>query len=798
MARHFAKLFAVFSFSLALAQPSFAAESPRVKQWTVLETPHFSVHYNPGEERTARRFAEAAEDVLPSLEKDFGIEVRQRIPVIVDRSVFFNGQAEPIKDRIYLDPVLASSSVIGAKRFIAHELAHVITFLALAKDGTLSKLSNLSGLPTWFLEGIAQYEGEYWMTSNDRMLRLHTLDDSLLTASERENFPLLGSEFGAAGYNEGYSLTKYIFDTYGRDKIAKIFKMLREGQEPSLSRALGRVTGQNLDAIQAAWENTLKERYHKQTIDLKAEVPGSKVIVPSVKGEANVHPRLSPDGKRLAYLSSRHQDSYLYLRGHVMGFLSLMVADPDGRNGREIPMGKGRTSTYAWSPDGKQLVLSVASEDEQSGDPAFNLFVCDADGKNGKQLTRLPMATDPAWKPGGSEVAFVSAWDGKASLKSVDVKTGKVRDLDIDFGDRLIAGLAWSPDGKRLVGTSYLSGEGGKLIEIDVAAGTYKPLTDGGERLADVEPEWSPDGRSIVFASNRDGMENLYRLDLVAGKLFRLTDTYTGASRPHLAADGKTLVWSGYRATGSEIRTVELPAGKPVSYDVPSDPLPTAAGKVEVAAGGPAAASDSLSPAASGSLSLAASGSLSPAASGSLSPASSGSLSLASSGSLSPAAGWFEHAYEPRMTNDIIMPQVTSDERGQQLGVMALYSDILDKQQLGLDVRFGLMSQRFSYSVSYVNRMLRNPWALSLFDAPTVGIPDRLDKKNLAGSLYWERQRGLRARTQLGQFTLGTTMSYINALTQPDRANAPSVGRIREGRLNSVSVGWGERIAAPT
>jgi hypothetical protein len=164
------------------------------------------------------------------------------------------------------------------------------------------------------------------------------------------------------------------------------------------------------------------------------------------------------------------------------------------------------------------------------------------------------------------------------------------------------------------------------------------------------------------------------------------------------------------------------------------------------------------------------------------------------SGSLTPASGWFEHPYEPRMTNDIILPQVTSDERGQQLGVMALYSDILDKQSLGLDIRFGLMSQRFSYSANYVNRMLDNPWGISLFDAPTVGIPDKVDVSDLSGSLYWERQRGLDVRTQLGQFTLGTTFSYISALTQPKAG----VGRVREGRLNSVSLGWGERKAAAT
>jgi len=732
--------------ALAAEAATSPATSPRTKTWTVIETKHFLVHYHDGGERTARRVAEAAEEVLPGIARDFGVEVTDRIPVILDRGVFFNGQAEPIKDRIYLDPVLASSSVIGTKRFIAHELAHVITFLALAKDGTLSKLSNLSGLPTWFLEGIAQYEGEYWTSSNDRMLRLHTLGDSLLTKSERENFSLLGSEYGAAGYNEGYSLTRYIFDTFGRDKIAKVFKLLRDGQEASLARALLRVTGQSLEAIQAAWADELRERYHHQTLNLKGEVPGSRAVVPSERGEANTAPRLSPDGKRLAYLSSRHQDSYLYLRGHVMGFLSLTVADPDGRNAVPIPVGKSRTANFAWSPDGKQLVLAVSAPDE-AGEPAFNLFVCDADGKNSRQLTKLPLATDPAWRPGGSEIAFVAAADGKARLSAVDARTGNVRDYPVDLGDRQLAHLAWSPDGKRLVASSYLPGEGGKLVLIDPAAGTMDALTDGSDRNADVEPAWSPDGRSIVFSSNRDGMENLYRLSLADHKLARLTEIYTGASRPAISPDGKTLYWSNYRSTGSEIRQTALPAGRAAAHSRPQGALPRTLPRIQVAA-------------ASGSL----------------------------------AAPWAEHPYEPRMTNDIILPQVTSDERGQQLGVMALYSDILDKQSLGLDVRFGLMSQRFSYSASYVNRMLDNPWGVTLFDAPTVGIPDKVDAADLSGSLYWERQRGLAARTQLGQFTLGTTFSYLSALTQPK----PGVGRVREGRLNTLSLGWAERRAAPT
>lgn len=756
MIRRLAWLLAA-SLSLGFAAPALADNNPD-RKWTVLETEHFLVHYYPGEERTARRIAESAEDVLPAIAKDFGVEVKDKIPIILDHGVFFNGQAEPIKDRIYLDPMLASSSVIGSKRFIAHELTHVITFLALSRDTTLSKLSNLAVMPTWFLEGIAQYEGEFWSATNDRMLRLHALDDSLLTNSEREHFTLLGSEFGASGYNEGYSLTSYLFETYGRDKIAKLFKLFREGQETNLARAISRLTGQNLDAIQAAWANKLKEQYHKQTLNLKESLPGSRTILPSTRGEANVQPRMSPDGSRLAYLTSRHQDSFLYLRGHVMGFLSLTIADPDGKNPVEIPMGKGRTSAFCWSPDGKEVVMAAASQNEE-GDPTFNLFISDAGGKNGKQLTKIGAATDPAWRPGTKEVAFVHTRDGRAFLKKINVTSGKIDDIALDLGDRQLANLTWSPDGKRLAATSFLPGDGGKLVVIDPAARTMTPLTEGPAQVADSEPTWTPDGKAIVFSSSRGGMENLYKLTLTGAgglgsgqepppgpdRLTRLTNIYTGARNPAVAPDGKSLLWSSFRSSGSEVRSAPFPAGMPEDYQAPTA-LPTVYGGTKIAsqvAAGPA---------------------------------------------------WTEHPYSAKMTNDMIIPQVTSDERGQQLGVMALYSDILDKQQLGLDLRFGLMSQRFSYSANYVNRMLPHTWGLSLFDAPTVGIPDSIDPDKLSQSLYWERQRGLRGKVQLGQFMLGTTFSYVTALTQPTEAS----GRIREGRLNSVALGWGEQNVAPT
>ena len=109
---------------LVAANPALAANHPE-RQWMVRETAHFSLHYYPGLDKTAERFLRAAEEAYPKLSADFGVKMSQteKIPIIITHDSLFNGEAEPMKDRITLDPVLANSSVVGTQRFLAHELA---------------------------------------------------------------------------------------------------------------------------------------------------------------------------------------------------------------------------------------------------------------------------------------------------------------------------------------------------------------------------------------------------------------------------------------------------------------------------------------------------------------------------------------------------------------------------------------------------------------------------------------------------------------------------------------------------
>lgn len=757
------------------ALPAWAANHPD-RDWQILETPNFLVHYYQGEDQTARRIAQSAEEILPKLSADFGVTPQKKIPIIIDRDAFFNGTAEPLKDRVTLDPVLATSSVIGTDRFVAHELAHVVSFLALERDSVLSKLSNLSSFPTWFLEGIAQYAGEYWYTSNDRMLRLHALSNTMLSHSERSNFLLLGGVAGAAGYNEGYSLTKYIFDRHGREKIKELFQLVREGKEPSFERALAAVTGKPYAQLLADWRQETEENYRKQTEGMAAHLKDSSPLVPPSHHEINMGAKASPDGKRLAFLTSREQDAYMMLRGHVMGFLSLAIANPDGSGIQEIPASKGRIQSFDWAPDGQRLVFSAVTLD--AGSPSFALFLYDLKTRKAEQLTSGSVARDPAWRPGSEQIAYTSVQDGKMTLKLYDLKLKKSRAIPGEgLGERMAQHLAWSPDGQALIASIYHVGEGGKVGTISPATGEVRMLTDGKPEDADSHPIVAPDGKAVLFTSNRDGMENLYRVTLQPKRLQQLSKVYAGVERPAFTPDGQ-LLYSAYRSLGSEIRKA------PLSYETALTVPPAPANRVASLAGG-APANEKKAEA------LPEPGET---ASGALPP---GSMTL---GALAQGPeSWTLRKYESEMTNDVILPQMTTDERGQQIGVLSIFSDILNKQSLGLDVRYGLMSQRFSYSMQYLNRMQSFTWGAMLYDAPTVGMATTVNPDDLYGSMYWARERGagFMAMQAFGsqRMSLGINLGHQSALSDPTGGQALGV---RQGKNFTLGLGWADSQVKPT
>jgi TolB protein len=148
------------------------------------------------------------------------------------------------------------------------------------------------------------------------------------------------------------------------------------------------------------------------------------------------------------------------------------------------------------------------------------IYVCDYDGHNVRQVTAdKSIALSPAWSPDGEKLIYTSYKDGTGPMLYVkDLGSGKVKRLSGRKG--LNIGACWAPDAKEVALTLSLKGNP-DIFTIDLNGEVKKQLTD--HWGIDVSPAFSPDGKKIAFVSNRAGSPQIYLRDLIQGTEERLT-----------------------------------------------------------------------------------------------------------------------------------------------------------------------------------------------------------------------------------------------------------------------------------
>ncbi len=150
----------------------------------------------------------------------------------------------------------------------------------------------------------------------------------------------------------------------------------------------------------------------------------------------------------------------------------------------------------------------------RAGNRGKEIVLVDVDGHGVSAVTRNgSINLQPAWSPGGDQLAYTSYRSGNPDLYVADLGAGRTRRISARSG--LNAGAAWAPGGDRLALTLSAGADSDVHVIHPSDGRRLRQVTQGGG--IDVSPTFSPDGRMVAFASERAGGMQIYVVPAAGG-----------------------------------------------------------------------------------------------------------------------------------------------------------------------------------------------------------------------------------------------------------------------------------------
>jgi Tol biopolymer transport system component/predicted Ser/Thr protein kinase len=231
----------------------------------------------------------------------------------------------------------------------------------------------------------------------------------------------------------------------------------------------------------------------------------------------------------------------------------------------------GEKFTPTLSPDGQHLAFVWNG----GAGPHFNLYVKVVGTEESLQLTKQPSFDfNPVWSPDGRYIAFCRISEDAKGIYIIPALGGaerRVRDTLWDEKEFWFTGhVSWSPNGKLLAYSERASrSEPASIFLLSLDSLEVHRLTSPVRSEGDFNPEFSPDGQTLAFARNSQGVESIYAIPVSGGEERRLTSGTTYKEGLAWTPNGREIVF----ADAGWLWKVSLRGGEPERLQFSQDAI---------------------------------------------------------------------------------------------------------------------------------------------------------------------------------------------------------------------------------
>lgn len=518
------------------------------KDWKVLQTDHVDIYYYPSEQNIVAFIAPLVEQTYGEFARRFNLEFRDRLPLVfysshydfqqtnIIRSLiseYTGGFTDLVKGRIAIP---FTGSMWELRHVVRHEMVHAFMLEKLAQVMSAQGRFNYSHPPLWFVEGMAEYFARRHADSQSHMF----VRDALLHGRLLDMANIWRIEGSFMMYKQGESIVRYIATNFGDDAVVQILENWWTADQFGL--VLKKTIGLDLFELGDAYVKAAKRKYYPAIMYGQFAPDAGKQLTSPRTFHSRPTASLGEDGQVHLYANCAHDG--------VINICRLKRLD--GRLERDILVEGGRSSAFESIPAFRSKIESrgdtLVFVSKRKASDAIYLY--DASRRRILEyhtFDGLSVISSPTLSPTHDRVVF-SAIDttGVMDLFLYDRYENNLTRLthnpyteeDPDFHptkDLVIFSSDRCENGDR---------ESQGIYMIDLATKDVTALTCG--RHADSYPEWSPDGQSFVFTSDRDGIFNIYLYRLDEQTVIKQTSVLGGVTTPAFMPDGKSFLASGY------------------------------------------------------------------------------------------------------------------------------------------------------------------------------------------------------------------------------------------------------------